>query len=95
MEQTIRILAVGAYAEHQYTKQDGTPEYFKSRGVLMKRGGDTFYGEMTGEYASKNRDTNYDSNVPYVVKGFWKHRVWGENKDHHENAFYISDLQPM
>ena len=95
MEQTIRILAVGAYAEHQYTKQDGTPEYFKSRGVLMKRGGDTFYGEMTGEYASKNRDTNYDSNAPYVVKGFWKHRVWGENKDRHENAFYITDLQVM
>ena len=59
MEALVTIIAVGAYAERQYQKQDGTTEYFKSRGVTMKRGGDVFYGEMTGELASKNRDTQY------------------------------------
>ena len=52
MEKTVRIIAVGAYAERQYQKQDGSTEYFKSRGVVMRHGGDNIYGEMTGEVAS-------------------------------------------
>lgn len=95
MEALVTIQAVGAYAERQYQRQDGTTEYFKSRGVTMKRGGDIFYGEMTGELASKNRDTEYAQNVPYIVKGFWKHRTWGDSNDRHENAFYITDLQTL
>ena len=76
MENLVTIVEVGAYSERQYQKQDGTTEYFKSRGVVMKRGGDVVYGEMTGELASKNRDTQYYQNQPYIVKGFWKHRTW-------------------
>ena len=95
METLVTIQAVGAYAERQYQRQDGTTEYFKSRGVTMKRGGDIFYGEMTGELASKNRDTQYAQNMPYIVKGFWKHRTWGDNNYRHENAFYITDLQAL
>ena len=96
MEQLV-LIEVGAYSERQYQKQDGTTEYFKSRGVTMKHGGDTFYGEMTGDYASKNRDTQYNQNVPYVVRGNWKHRTW-EDQNHqtrHENTFYISDIQEL
>ena len=52
MEKIVTIIAVGAYAERQYQKQDGTTEYFKSRGLVMKHGGDTFYGEMTGDFAA-------------------------------------------
>ena len=91
------LVEVGAYSERQYQKQDGSTEYFKSRGVTMKHGGDTFYGEMTGDYASKNRDTQYNQNVPYVVRGNWKHRTW-EDQNHqtrHENTFYISDIQEL
>ena len=95
MEALVTIVAVGAYAERQYQKQDGTTEYFKSRGVTMKRGGDVFYGEMTGELASKNRDTQYQQGMPYIVKGTWKHRIWGENNDRHENGFHITDLQAL
>ena len=95
METLVMIKEVGAYSERQYQRQDGTPEYFKSRGVVMTHGGDTIYGEMTGELASKNRDTQFAQNVPYVVKGFWKHRTWGDNNDRHENAFYITDLQVL
>lgn len=47
MEALVTIIAVGAYAERQYQKQDGSAEYFKSRGVTMKRGGDVIYGETT------------------------------------------------
>ena len=75
METLVLIKEVGAYSERQYQKQDGTTEYFKSRGVVLKHGGDEVY--------------------PYVVKGFWKHRTWGDNNDRHENAFYITDLQPL
>ena len=89
------IQEVGAYSERQYQKQDGTSEYFKSRGVVMKHGGDAIYGEMTGELASKNRDTQFSKQVPYVVKGFWKQRTWGDNNDRHENLFYITDLQTL
>ena len=95
MEALVTIVAVGAYAERQYQKQDGSSEYFKSRGVTMKRGGDVFYGEMTGELASKNRDTQFQQGTPYIVKGFWKHRTWGDSNDRHENAFYITDLQTL
>jgi hypothetical protein len=95
MEALVIIQAVGAYRERQYQRQDGTTEYFKSRGVVMKRGGDVFYGEMTGELASKNRDTVFQQNVPYIVKGFWKHRTWGDNNDRHENMFYITDIQAL
>ena len=95
MEKLVLIQAVGAYAERQYNKQDGTVEYFRSRGVVMKHGGDTFYGEMTGDVASKNRDMQYNTNQPYIVKGYWKHRTWGDNQDRHENMFYITDLQAL
>ena len=97
MEQLVMIKEVGAYSERQYQKQDGTTEYFKSRGVVMKRGGDEIYGEMIGEYASKNRDSPISKEVPYVVKGFWKHRTWQDQNDQtrHENAFYITDLQAL
>ena len=97
MEALVTIIAVGAYAERQYQRQDGTPEYFKSRGVTMKRGGDVIYGEMTGELASKNRETVYDTNRLYVAKGFWKHRTWQDknSEERHENAFYITDIQTL
>ena len=95
MEKIVTIQEVGAYSERQYNRQDGTTEYFKSRGVVMKRGSDVIYGEMIGDYASKNRDTTYYQNQLYVVKGFWKHRIWGDNNDRHENAFYITDIQSI
>ena len=97
MENLVLIKEVGAYSERQYQKQDGSTEYFKSRGVIMKHGGDIFYGEMTGDYASKNRETQYNQNQPYVVKGYWKQRTW-EDQNHqtrHENMFYISDIQAL
>ena len=80
MEALVTIVAVGAYAERQYQKQDGSS-----------------YGEMTGELASKNRETQYYQNQPYVVKGFWKHRPWQDKngEERHENAFYITDLQTL
>ena len=91
------IQEVGAYSERQYNRQDGTTEYFKSRGVVMKRGGDVFYGEMTGDYASKNRDTQYQQGQAYVVKGYWKHRTWQDQQGQprHENMFYITDIQAL
>ena len=95
MELLVTVTEVGAYSERQYQKQDGTPEYFKSRGVVMKRGGDTVYGEMTGDLASKNRDTQFQQGMPYIVKGFWKMRTWGDNQDRHENTLYITDLQTL
>ena len=91
MEVLVTVLEVGAYSERQYQRQDGTTEYFKSRGFVLKRGGDTIYGELTGEAASKNRDTQYYQNQP----GFWKQRVWGDNNDRHENVFYITDIQTL
>ena len=39
METLGLIKEVGAYSERQYQKQDGTTEYFKSRGVVLKHGG--------------------------------------------------------
>ena len=95
MEALVTIIEVGAYSERQYQKQDGTSEYFKSRGFVLKRGGDAFYGELTGDGASKNRDTVYDQQIPYIVKGFWKVKTWGDNHDRHENVFYITDIQNL
>ena len=97
MEALVMIQEVGAYSERQYQRQDGTSEYFKSRGITLKHGGDTIYGEITGDYASKNRDTQFSKKVPYVVKGYWKHRTW-EDQNHqqrHENSFYITDIQTL
>ena len=95
MEALVMFKEVGAYSERQYQRQDGTAKYFKSRGFVLKRGGDTFYGELTGEAASKNRDTQYEQQVPYIVKGFWKVKTWGDNHDRHENLFYITDIQTL
>ena len=97
MEALVRIVEVGAYSERQYQKQDGTSEYFKSRGVVMKRGGDVIFGEMTGDLASKNRETQYNQNQPYIVKGFWKHRTWEDQQGQtrHDNSFYITDIQTL
>ena len=36
METLVMIQEVGAYSERQYSRQDNTTEYFKSRGVVMK-----------------------------------------------------------
>ena len=95
METLVTIQEVGAYSERQYQRQDGTTEYFKSRGLVMNHGGDVFYGEMTGEYASKNRDRQFAGGQLYVVRGFWKHRTWQDQNQQtrHENAFYITDIQ--
>ncbi len=95
MEALVTILQVSAYTERQYQRQDGTTEYFKSRGFTLKHGGDVVYGELTGEAASKNRDTQYDQNQPYIVKGFWKHRTWGDGNDRHENSLYLTDIQAL
>ena len=95
MEKIVTIVAVGAYAERQYQRQDGTTEYFKSRGLVMKQGGDIFYGEMTGDFASKHRETELFEGQLYVVRGNWRHRAWGDNNDRHENMFYISDIQTL
>ena len=95
MEALVTIIEVGAYSERQYQRQDGTSEYFKSRGFVMKHGGDIIYGELTGEAASKNRDTEYDLEVPYVVKGFWKQKTGGDDNDGHENVLYITDIQVL
>ena len=43
MEVLVTVLEVGAYSERQYQKQDGSSEYFKSRGMVIKRGGDVVY----------------------------------------------------
>ena len=45
--------------------------------------------------ASRNRDTQFAQGQPYIVKGFWKHRTWGENNDRHENIFIITDIQNL
>ncbi|MBQ6379890.1 MAG: hypothetical protein IJJ56_14035 [Prevotella sp.] len=95
MEALVKIVEIGAYSERQYQRQDGTPEYFKSRGFVLKRGGDMFYAELTGEAASKNRDTEYFTEKHYMVKGFWKHRTWGDNNDRHENTLYLTDIQTL
>lgn len=95
MEALVKIVEVGAYSERQYQKQDGSAEYFKSRGFVLKRGGDLFYAELTGEAASKNRDTVYYQDTPYIIKGFWKHRTWGDSNDRHENTLYLTDIQPL
>ena len=95
MEKLVTIVSVGVYAERQYQKQDGSQEYYRSRGIVMKRGGDSFYGELTGELASRNRDTQFAQGQPYIVKGFWKHRTWGDNNDRHENIFIITDIQTL
>ena len=95
METLVTIVEVGAFSERQYQRQDGSSEYFKSRGFVLKRGGDVIYGELTGEAASKNRDTQYEQQVPYIVKGFWKVKTWGDNHDRHENVFYITDIQTL
>ena len=79
MEALVTVIEVGAYSERQYQKQDGTAEYFKSRGFTLKRGGDVIYGELTGEAASKNRETQYYQN----------------QNDRHENIFYITDIQTL
>ena len=71
MEALVTIVEVGAYSERQFQRQDGTAEYFKSRGFVLKRGGDVVYGELIGEAASKNRDTQYYQNQPYIVRGSW------------------------
>ena len=58
---------------------------------------DEVYGELTGEYASKQRDTQFFENQPYVAKGFWRHRTWQDQngQTRHENALYITDLQAL
>ena len=95
METLVTIVEVGAYSERQYQRQDGSSEYFKSRGFVLKRGGDVIYVELTGEAASKNRDTQYYQNQPYIVKGFWKHRTWQDQngQTRHENTLFITDIQ--
>ena len=37
MEKLVTIVSVGVYAERQYQKQDGSQEYYRSRGIVMKR----------------------------------------------------------
>ena len=49
------------------------------------------------QYNRQDGSTEYPKEVPYIVKGFWKHREWQDkNGDkRHENSFYITDLQQV
>ena len=37
----------------------------------------------------------FKSREPYIVRGSWKQRVWGDNNDRHENVLYLSDIQSL
>jgi hypothetical protein len=95
MEKIVTIEAVGAYAEREYTRQDGTKDYIKSRGLMMKHGAEEFYGELTGYNATKYKETQFYENQLYAVRGYWSHHLGGENKDIHQNRLTITSIEPL
>ena len=62
MEKLVTIVSVGVYAERQYQKQDGSQEYYRSRGIVMKRGGDRQSGVLPQSW---NRD-----------EAWWRQLLW-------------------
>lgn len=95
MERIVTIEAVSAYAEREYTKQDGTKDCIKSRGLMMRHGAEVFYGELTGYNAVKHKETQFYENQLYTVRGYWSHYLTGENKDIHQNRLTITSIEPM
>ena len=95
MEYIVQIMEALPYREVKTEKEDGTKGLFKTRGIVMKYGKSTFYGEMTGSLAEVNKDTEYQKGVVYVVQGYWKHRTYNTQKGDtgHSNDFYISSLE--
>lgn len=91
MELIVTIGSVGAYAEYD---KKGSAEKFKCRGLELKHGGSTFYGEMTGNYAVANKDTEFFANKLYVVSGYWRWAVIGEN-NFRVNKFTITDIRAI
>lgn len=51
METLVQIRQIHPATTREYTKQDGTPGRFHSRGFVLGNGVDEFYCEVTGEQA--------------------------------------------
>lgn len=94
MERIVRIKEVGAYSERQFTTKDGKTDFFRSRGIVFTCGDEEFYGELTGDYASRNRDTVYLLDQPYLLKAAWRHRTWQpqDGPVRHENWLVVNTL---
>lgn len=97
MEKIVRIKEVGEYTERQFTNRDGKTDYFRSRGFVFTCGDEEFYGEMTGDYAARNRDTVYDKDRAHMLKGAWRHRPWQtkEGESRHENWLVVNTLTEL
>ena len=54
-------------------------------------------GAYSERQYKKDDGTQYQQNVPYVAKGYWKHRTWKDQQGQtrHENTLYITDLQTL
>ena len=90
MEKIVMIQQQLPLQERSYTDRNGQQQMFASRGFVLSDGIDTFYGEMTGEYARSQAAVQYDTKTFHTVQAQIATR---EYRDKDGNTRYQSEIR--
>lgn len=90
MEKIVTIQQQLPLQERSYTDRNGQQQVFASRGFVLSDGIDTFYGEMTGDYARSQANVQFDQQTFHTVQAQITTR---EYRDKENNTRYQSEIR--
>ena len=90
MEKIVSIQQQLPLQERNYTDRNGQQQVFASRGFILSDGIDTFYGEMTGDYARSQANVEFDTKTVHTVQAQISTR---EYKDKDNKIRYQSEIR--
>lgn len=90
MEKIVTIQQQFPLQERNYTDRNGQQQVFASRGFVLSDGIDTFYAEMTGDYARSQANVQYDANAAHTVQAQISTR---EYRDKDNNIRYHNEIR--
>lgn len=90
MEKLVSVLQQFPLQERTYQNHDGQNQVFASRGFVLTNGIDTFYAEMTGDYARSQASVQFDPGVMHIAQMQMSVR---EFKDKEGNTRYSNEIR--
>lgn len=90
MEKLVSVLQQFPLQERQYLDREGQNQVFASRGFVLSTGIDTFYAEMTGDYARSQAAVQFDPAVMHMAQMQTSVR---EYKDKEGNTRYSNEIR--
>lgn len=90
MEKLVSVLQQFRLQERTYQDREGQNQVFASRGFILSTGIDTFYAEMTGDYARSQANVQFDQGTMHIAQMQMSVR---EFKDKEGNTRYSNEMR--